>query len=137
MQTASVNPPADLRRTWDSPLLINGESGPRPEDVSPSALVLSNDESFVLRTASERTRSCAWTGWGAALRRRTAQPAVVTLLQVTICRELAERLNGSFMLTDELDPSEREPSPNGESRCPRAKRPAERTLASFFLPVQK
>ena len=131
----------DLHRTLDSPLFeVNGESGPRPEDVSPSALVLSNDESFV-SAYGERTNALLRVDWLEAYEEEDgAADDGATLLQVTICRELAERLDGSFMLTDELDPSEREGrGPNGESyACPRAKRPAERTLASFFLcPVQK
>ena len=131
----------DLHRTLDSPLFeVNGEGGPRPEDVSPSALVLSNDESFV-SAYGERTNALLRVDWLEAYEEEdgTADDGA-TLLQVTICRELAERLDGNFMLTDELDPSEREgQGPNGESyACPRAKRPAERTLASFFLcPVQK
>ena len=109
--------------------------------MSPSALVLSNDESFV-SAYGERTNALLRVDWLEAYEEEDgAQPDDgATLLQVTICRELAERLDGSFMLTDELDPSEREGrGPNGESyACPRAKRPAERTLASFFLcPVQK
>ena len=53
----------DLHRALDSPLFeVNGESGPRPEDVSPSALVLSNDESFV-SAYGERTNALLRVDW--------------------------------------------------------------------------
>lgn len=131
----------DLHRSLDSPLFeVNGESGPRAEDVSPSALVLSDDESFV-SAYGERTNALVRVDWLEAYEEEDdAADDGATLLQVTICRELAERLDGNFITTEELDPSERDgQGPNGESyACPRAKRPAERTLASFFLcPVQK
>ena len=76
-----------VARTLDSPLFeVNGESGPRPEDVSPSALVLSNDESFV-SAYGERTNALLRVDWLEAYEEEDgAADDGATLLQVTICR---------------------------------------------------
>ena len=127
----------DLDRVLDSPLFAGEERDRVPEvtDVSPSALVLSIDESFA-KCYAERTSALVRVDWLEAYEDEDARAdGETTLVELSVCAELARRVDDEFIVTEDLDPSDREGhGPDGTSfACPRARRPSTRSLVSFFL----
>jgi hypothetical protein len=127
---------AELDRALDSPLSAGVlESAPSIDEVSLSALVFANDESF-LRAYAEKNSALVRLDWLEAYEEEDAEAdGDSTLVELFVGAELTRRLDDEFITVDELDPRDRDGhGPDGTSfACPRAKRPADRTCVSFFL----
>ena len=127
---------AELDRALDSPLSAGVlESAPSIDEVSLSALVFANDESF-LRAYAEKNSALVRLDWLEAYEEEDAEAdGDSTLVELFVGAELTRRLDDEFITVDELDPRDRDGhGPDGTSfACPRAKRPADRTRVSFFL----